>query len=76
MRYREIIEAAAPSTAPDTWERRFADTQRRERQRVKAVAKVQKATTAAADQARTAAAARSRANDRITSAKADLVAPT
>lgn len=76
MRYREIIaETGDSNTSADTWESRFADTQRKEKARTKAVRKLGDAQRRAADQARTAAAQRSRAADRIADAKRDLSEP-
>jgi hypothetical protein len=74
MRYSQIIAEDGISTSinttiGDTWEERFADHQRQQSARTKKAKKVAAAETSAADQGRTAAAARARNHDRIVAAK-------
>ncbi|MDB5244059.1 MAG: hypothetical protein JWP57_4685 [Spirosoma sp.] len=75
MRYREIIAESGTSTTStvgDTWQERFADHQRQQEKRAKTRQRIAAAETSAADQARTAAAARAHNHDRIAAAKRDL----
>ncbi len=76
MRIHEITGTLAETTtAPETWEDRFANHQRQQSAKAKKVKKLADTQSRAADQARTAAAARARNHERIADAQRDLAAP-